>query len=89
MGGWGLPYISGDNQAAQLVDDKHVEGGGRLAELLLQDLQNWLHDLWGVPQSHCDVSQGSNGVVRNQVSVPMGGKNRRALETVLWHTTAK
>lgn len=79
-----FPYISSDNQAAQLVDDKHVERGGRLAEFLLQDLQNWLHHLWGVPQGHCDVSQGSDGVVGNQVSIPMGGKNRHALGTV-WH----
>lgn len=83
--GWAFPYISSDNQAAQLVDDQHVERGGRLAEFLLQDLQNWLHNLWGVPQGHGDVSQGSDGVVGNQVSVPVGGKNRRALGTTVWH----
>ena len=82
----GLPYISSDDQAAQLVDDKHVKRGGGLAEFLLQDLKNGLHDLWGVPQGHCDVSQGSNGVVRNQVSIPRERKNRNTLGRVLRHT---
>lgn len=87
--GHGLPYISSDNQAAQLVYDEHIERGRRLAEFLLQDLQNWLHDLWGVPQGHCDVSQGSDGVVWNQVSIPVGGNNRSALGIVLWHAAMK
>lgn len=69
-----LPYVSGDDQAAQLVDDEHVKRGGGLAEFLLQDLQNGLHDLWGVPQGHRDVSQGSDGVVGNQVRVPTEGR---------------
>ena len=72
MGPW-LTYVSSDDQAAQLVDDEHVQRGGGLAELLLQDLQDGLHDLRGVPQRHRDVAQGSDGVVGDQVCVPARG----------------
>lgn len=80
-----LPYVSGDDQAAQLVDDEHVKRGGGLAEFLLQDLQNGLHDLRGISQGHRDVSQGSDGMVRNQVRVPTEGRTRD-LRAVLQHT---
>ena len=41
-----------------------------LAELLLQDLEDGLHDPRGVPQSHRDVPQRPDGVVRDQMSIP-------------------
>jgi len=36
-------HISCDDHAAQLVYDEDVQLGGRLAELLLQNLQDGLH----------------------------------------------
>ena len=65
-----MTHVPGDDHAAQLVDDEHVEWGRRLAELLLQDLQDGLHDPRSVPQSHRDVAQGPNGVVRDQLGLP-------------------
>ena len=62
--------VARDDHAAQLVYYENVQLGGGLAELLLQDLQDGLHDLRSVPQSHRDVSQGPDGVFRDQVSIP-------------------
>ena len=63
-------HVSCDDHAAQLVYYENVQLGGGLAELLLQDLQDGLHDLRSVSQSHRDVSQGPDGVFRDQVSIP-------------------
>lgn len=63
-------YIPSDDHATQLVDDEHVELWGRLAELLLKDLQDGLHHSWGVPQSYSDVPQSPDGVVWNEVGIP-------------------
>ena len=63
-------HVSCDDHAAQLVYDEHVQLGGGLAELLLQDLQDGLHDPRSVPQSHRDVAQGPDGVFWDQVSIP-------------------
>jgi len=65
------PHVARDDHAAQLVDDEHVQLGRRLAELLLQDLQDGLHHPGGVPQGHGDVTQGPDGVIWDQVSVPV------------------
>lgn len=69
--------VAGDDHAAQLVDDEHVELGWRLAELLLQDLQDGLHDPGRVSQGHGNVAQGPDGVIWDQVSVPGGGGRGR------------
>lgn len=42
-------YIACDDHAAQLVYDEDVKLGGRLAELLLEDLEDGLHYSGGVP----------------------------------------
>ena len=65
-------HVSSDNHATQLVYDQHVQRRGWLAELLLEDLQDGFHDLGRVPQSHSDVTQPSDGVVRNQMGLPVG-----------------
>lgn len=53
-----------------MVYDEDVKLGGRLTELLLQDLKYRLHDPGGVPQCHSNVTQSPDGVVWDQVSVP-------------------
>lgn len=63
-------YVACDDHAAELVYDEHVELGRGLAELLLQDLQDGLHDPGCVSQGHCNVAQGPDGVVWDQVSIP-------------------
>lgn len=50
-----LPYISSDDQTAELINDEHVQVRRWLAKLLLQDLQDGFHYSWGVPQCHCNV----------------------------------
>lgn len=50
-------HISRDDHAAELIDDEDVQLGGRLAELLLKDLQDVLHDFGRVSKSHGDVTQ--------------------------------
>lgn len=67
-------YVACDDHAAELVYDEHVELGRGLAELLLQDLQDGLHDPGRVSQGHGNVAQGPDGVVWDQVSVPGGGR---------------
>lgn len=57
------PHVACDDHAAELVYDEDVELGRRLAELLLQDLQDGLHDSGSVPQGHSDVTQSPDGVV--------------------------
>lgn len=72
-----IAYVARYDHAAKLVDDQHVQLGGRLAELLLQDLKDGLHHSGGVPQRHSNVTQGADGVVRNQVSIPEHKKQTR------------
>lgn len=50
-------YISRDDHAAKLIDYENVQLGGRLAELLLKDLQDVLHDFGRVSKSHSNVAQ--------------------------------
>ena len=68
--GWRGTHVAGDDHTAQLVNDEDIQLGGGLAELLLQDLEDGLHDPRGVPQSHRDVPQRPDGVVRDQMSIP-------------------
>lgn len=42
-------YIPGDDHAAKLVYDEDIKLGGRLTELLLEDLKDGLHYSGGVP----------------------------------------
>lgn len=63
-------HIPSDDHAAQLVNDEHVQLWWRLTELLLQDLQDVLHDFGSVSQSYSDVAQRSNRVIWNQVGIP-------------------
>lgn len=63
-------HVAGDDHAAQLVHNEHVQLRWRLTELLLQDLQDGLHHTRRVPQRHCNVAQCPDGVVRDQVGVP-------------------
>lgn len=58
-------YISCNDHASQLVNDEYVQLWGRLAELLLQDLQDVLHDFGSVSQGHCNVAQRSDSVIWN------------------------
>lgn len=50
-------HISRNDHAAKLIDDENVQLRGRLAELLLKDLQDVLHDFGRVSKSHSDVTQ--------------------------------
>lgn len=70
-------HISCDDHAAKLIDDENVQLGGRLAELLLKDLQDVLHDFGRVSKSHSDVAQWSDGVIRDQMGIP--ARNRFGL----------
>lgn len=63
-------HISRDDHAAELIDDEDVQLGGRLAELLLKDLQDVLHDFGRVSKSHGDVTQWSDGVIWDQMGIP-------------------
>lgn len=65
-----LTHISRDDHAAKLINDKNIQLWGRLAELLLKDLQNVFHDFGCVSKSHSDVSKWSDGVVRDQMGIP-------------------
>lgn len=75
------PHVACDDHAAELVYDEHVQLGRGLAELLLQDLQDGLHDPGRVSQGHGDVTQRPDGVVRDQVSVPGGRWGRKQSHT--------
>lgn len=75
-------HIASDDHAAQLVNDQHIELGGRLTELLLQDLQDGFHHTWRVPQSHRDVPQCPDGMIRNKVRIPKKKKKKRRSSTI-------
>lgn len=70
-------YISRDDHAAKLIDYENVQLGGRLAELLLKDLQDVLHDFGRVSKSHSNVAQWSDGVIRDQMGI--SARNRFGL----------
>lgn len=63
-------YISCNDHAAKLVDDKHIQLWWRLTELLLKDLEDVLHDFGSVPKSHRNVTQCSDGVIWDQMGIP-------------------
>lgn len=71
-GSFGSAYthIPRNDHAAQLVDDEYVQLRRRLAEFLLKDLQDVLHDFRSVSESHCDVTQRPNGVIWDQMGIP-------------------
>lgn len=58
-------YISCDDHTAKLVNDENIHLRRRLAELLLKDLQDMLHHIGSVSQSHSYVAQRSDGVIWN------------------------
>ena len=53
---------AGDEHAAELVDDEHVEGRGGLAEALLEDLQHVLHDAAVLLEGDGHVTERDDGV---------------------------
>lgn len=67
-------HIACDDHAAKLVYDKDIELGWRLTELLLQYLQDGLHYPGGVPQGNSNVTQSPDGVVWDQVGIPVQRK---------------
>lgn len=74
-------HISRNNHAAKLIDDENVQLRGRLAELLLEDLQDVLHDFGRVSKSYSDVTQWPDGVIRDQMGIPTS--NRFGLRSFL------
>ena len=55
-------YASGDEHAAELVDDEHVERRRRLAEALLEDLQHVLDDGAVLLEGDGHVTERDDGV---------------------------
>ena len=66
----GSNYAVGDDQAAELVDDEHVDRRRRSTEPLLEYLQHWLHRTRRVLQRHRDVSQRQYRVVQDHRRLP-------------------
>ena len=64
-------HTSRHDHAAQLVHDQHVQRRGGRTEALLEDLQDGLHGLGRVLESHGQVTQGQDGVGGDESRLPV------------------